>query len=243
MLHDTDSQLTDARDAEMAAYRPLSKLAVVGLIWGLFALTALVDPLMWLIPILGIVINGLALWRLIRFTPQLLGRKVALIGLMLSILLGFAAPINWYGHRFMLDREARQVAGVWFEFLCRGEAQAAHQLTIHPDHRQPLDGGLAQFYKQSDHWQGELDVYRQTPLIHFLERSGENAQCRYYQTNGFGHRPRQQVVYAVWVVTYDDDGEKKSFFVKLELARASLDSGQADWVVSRATGGGFPPGW
>ena len=42
-----DVHITDSQDAELAEYRPLAGQAVLGLICGLLAPLAVVDPLLW----------------------------------------------------------------------------------------------------------------------------------------------------------------------------------------------------
>ena len=243
MSRDSVSQFNDGWDAQIATYRPLSKLAVAGMIWGMFAAAALIDPFLWIVPALGLLMNSLALWHIAGNVPELLGRKAALVGLSLSILFGIAAPTQWYGYRFMIDREARQVAEAWFEFLARGEVHKAHQLTVHPKYRQPLDDKLAQFYQETAHWRGELNDYRQIPLIRFLEQHGKNAVVRYYQTRGFQRKPEQEIVYLRYEVTYGQSDQEDSLLVDLELHRVSLEDGRVDWLVEHAQSGNLPKGW
>ena len=81
-----DVHITDPQDAELAAYRAVAGQAVVGLIFGLLAPLALVDPLLWAVPALGVLLSGWALRRIRRSEPALAGRKMALAGLVLSLL-------------------------------------------------------------------------------------------------------------------------------------------------------------
>ena len=56
-----DVHITDPQDADLAAYRALAPQAVVGLIFGLLAPLAMVDPLLWAIPLLGTILSALGL--------------------------------------------------------------------------------------------------------------------------------------------------------------------------------------
>ena len=65
-----DVHITDAEDAELAAYRALAGQAVLGLIFGLLAPLALVDPLLWGIPALGVLLSGWAIRRIKKSDPR-----------------------------------------------------------------------------------------------------------------------------------------------------------------------------
>lgn len=243
MSTEPPSTLTDAWDAEIAAYRPLSKLAILGLVWGVLSATAVVDPSTWPVPALGIVINGLALWLIARNSTELLGRKAALIGLVLSILFAVAGPTQRYSYRFMLDREARRFARAWFEFLSRGEVLKAHQLTLRPEDRSPLDDGLDWLYDEIPERQEQIKRYRNEQPVRTLQALGERALVRYFQTESMRRDSGKDVVYQLYAVTFDDADEKKTFFVRLELHRLDLADGRANWMIELAVGDVVPKGW
>ena len=52
-----DVHITDPHDADLAAYRALAPQAVAGLIFGLLAPLAMVDPLLWALPALGTIFS------------------------------------------------------------------------------------------------------------------------------------------------------------------------------------------
>jgi len=243
-------RLTDGQDAEIAQYRALSGLAATGLILGLLSPFWMIDPLLWLLPVppVGILFSLLALRQIMLNAPVLVGRKAALLGLTLSLLFGTAAPTNWLCYRWAVCREARQFARQWFDFLARGQPQKAYQLTLHPRYRPPLDDqALQDTYRQGSAAQKELENYRTQPLIHALTALGERAQIRYYQTDGMVHTGEKDVVFQVYAVTYQDPqaggtGEKKSFFVSLELYRLRLKDRRAEWQLGRTDGGLKPAG-
>jgi len=210
----------------------LSGWAVAGLIFGLLAPVAVIDPMLWLVPPVGIVLSGLALRQIARRAPETLGRKAALWGLTLSIFFGTAAPANWFGYRWMVRREARQFASAWFEFLIHDQPHKAYQLTRHPKYRQPLGDELWEFYRGDPRWEGQLIAYVDRPLVHTLLALGEKAQVRYYETAQEDYTGQNAEVFQVYAVTYDDGGEKKTFFVALKMERIKLESGGANWRLA-----------
>ena len=73
MTDDVRPHLTEHEDTDFAQYHALSKAAVAALIMGLLAPAAMVDPLMWAAPALGVFFGGWALWKIAQNAPELTG--------------------------------------------------------------------------------------------------------------------------------------------------------------------------
>ncbi|MHC4177154.1 MAG: DUF4190 domain-containing protein [Planctomycetota bacterium] len=240
-----EPRLIDGEDAEIAQYRALSGLAVTGLIIGLLSPIWMIDPRLWVVPgpVFGIVFGSMALWQIKRKAPALIGRKAALVGLVLSLLFGTAAPADWLGYRWAVRREARRFALQWFDFLANNQPHKAYQLTLHPKLRQPLeDKALEDHYRQGSHAKEELDNYRSQELIQALTDLGKRARVRYRQTDSQGHIGSKDVVNQTYEVTDKDQrpGGKRPFSVSLSLERLVLDNGRAEWQIAGAQDGPTP---
>ncbi len=233
-------RLTDLQDAEIARYRAVSVPAVVGLILGLLAPLAMLDPLLWIEPPLGVLVGALALWQVSQHTPVLLGRKAAVVGLTLSLFFATAAPTNWMVFRYLVRREARQFAGYWFEYLAHDQPHKAYQLTVHPTYRRPLDEDPRELLSDDPRWQTNLEDYVSEPLVRALLALGEKAQVRYYDSKGQKHNSERDLLSQAFAVTYHEAGERKTFFVGVELERVKLPGGRACWYVSAANDGFVP---
>lgn len=230
--------MSDPHDAEVAEYRALSTLAVVGLIFGLLSAAALVDPFAWCLPLLGVLFSLGALRRIARAEPALVGRKAALIGLVLALLMGSTALGQWGGTRYLLRRQARQFATVWFDALRGQQPQVAHQLTQRPKIRRPLDAALWEFYRTGPDRREQLEEYTAQPLVHTLLALGEGARVRYCGTRAVGRYASGFSVFQIFAVTFDQAGRRTTFFVGVDARRtAPDDSGKADWYLAGAKGG------
>jgi hypothetical protein len=247
MCPDLKLRLPDGSDAEIAQYRALSGLAVAGLVLGLLSPLWMIDPLLWLLPVppLGILLSALALRQIRLAAPVLVGRRAALVGLLLSVFFGAAAPANWLCYRWAIRREARQFAHQWFDLLAHDRPQQAYQLTQPPKYRPLLGGNTLQgLYRAGSPARKALDDYVSRQLIRTLLALGERAQVRYYQTDGFTHTGQKDVIFQTYAVTYHDptSGEKKTFFVSLHMERVKLDTGRAGWQLMRTEDGFKPEG-
>jgi hypothetical protein len=238
-----DVRITDRQDAELASYRALAWQAVLGLIFGLLAPLAMVDPLLWAMPILGTIFSWWGLRRIKNYPAEFLGRKIALAGLTLSLLFLAAAPSDWFAYRRIVRGEARQFSALWFKYLAQDEPQKAYQFTVVPQLRLRLDDHLWAGYRASSDLRDALEKYVESPLVRTLLALGPKAQVRFYDTVGQTHQDNDDWVDQCYAVAYEEDGEKKSFFVVVSMVRRELGSGAAEWRIVRTDGGFRPEGW
>ncbi len=224
--------LTDHDDRTVDEYRAVSGWAVAALILGLLGPLALVDIWLSLIPLAGIVVAVVALVRIAVLTPALTGRKTALAGLFLSTLCISAAGADYVVYWQSVHREAQRFAKVWFAFLAEGRPEKAHQLTLAPQVRQPLNETLAEFYRENEDWQEDLERYIRQPVVARLLALGSRARARYHATEASGRGARLVVARQLFTVIYDDaKQDARSFWVRLTVERGRFEYGQAAWRI------------
>ncbi len=78
-------RVTEQTDEQVAEYRSISGWAVAGLIIGLLSPLALVDPLLWAVPIVAGMVCVRAFGQIKQKAPAMIGRKAALVGLWLAV--------------------------------------------------------------------------------------------------------------------------------------------------------------
>ncbi|MBN2474614.1 MAG: hypothetical protein JXB62_08395 [Pirellulales bacterium] len=242
MCNEVPSERTGFRDAQIAEYRALSAPAVAGLMLGLLAPLAMIDPLLWIVPLVGTFVSGSALWRIARNAPVLSGRRAALTGLVLSLVFATAGPTGWAGYRWLIRREARQFALAWFGFLRHDEPHKARQLLTNPVYRPPLGDQLSDLYRDDPNWAEELKSYVARPLVRRLLDLGEKAQVRYYDTTAQKQVAGHDMVDQRYTVTYDEDGKRRAFFVAIKLLRTRLGTKWANWRITQAEMDTVPDG-
>lgn len=235
MFEDVESleaRLSDAHDSEVAQYKAVSGLAVTALIAGLLAPLALVLSVAQVIPPTGIVLSALALWQIFRKAPALIGRKAAMFGLVSSVLFAAAVPSQQIVYRCLMYSEARQFTALWFDMLRRNQPYMAYALRESPAYRQTLtEESRGDFSDPRE--REEFDNWLARPAIKSLLILADRAQVRLYENQRYFTEHDRDAVDQVYAVTYQEDGQKKSFFVRLSLRRSQLaDSNQHDWYVA-----------
>ena len=228
---------------ELPNYRPVSVPAMVGLLLGLASPLAVLHPVVWFVPALAVVVNAYALLSIDRSGP-VIGRSAAAWGLALALLFGTLAPARVYSYDYFQKQDARRFAGAWFEFLRRGEPHKAYQLTLAPTERTLDDEHLTTAYRDIPALREGLKRYVETPLVRTLLALGERAEVRRYDTEKAATDKRNDLVEEVYAVTYEEDGQTKSFFIKLTLVRNLKDlQGPPRWHLQSAEGGYRPQSW
>ena len=238
-----DVHITDSQDVELAEYRSLAGQAVLGLIFGLLAPLAMVDPMLWSIPVLGLCFSWWALRRIQSGDTGIAGRKMAITGLAFSLLFLAAAPADWLVYRWLVRNEARQFSALWFEYMTQDEPQKAFQLTTRPQTRRPLDDKLWAYYRNDPRQREKLESYVQDPTVRTLLALGPKAQVRFYQTASQERDGKSDLVAQWYAVTYEEKNERKSFFVRVRMLRSLFADGKAGWRILKTEGGGRPDGW
>jgi hypothetical protein len=220
----------------------LSGQAVVGLALGMLSVGAMIAPPLWLLPAAGLLFSARALWRIAAARGALVGRKVALAGLFLSLLFGCTALAEHFVYRWFLQREAGQFAQHWFDFLRRDEPMKAYQLAVPPDRRAPFDEKLAGVFddrrKRSD-----LQGYLRQPEVRALLALGAKATARLHRIGyAWRHRGLQYIEMYYGATYQDEDGRKKTFFVRMVLARMPIEKRQqAGWYIASSELAKRPP--
>jgi hypothetical protein len=240
---DPVASLHEPADEERAQYRPLCGWAVAAAVLGGLSVVALVDPLGWILPAAGVAAGLAALGRIARNAEELSGRTLAWAGLGLSLFFAAATPAEWLTYRGLLRGEARQFAAGWFALLRDDQPQMAHQLTLPPDERQPLDGPLWKIYREVPELRQMLVGYVEDRLVRTLLALGRQADVRFYSIEDQERLSDRDLLAAVYAVSYQERGQKKTFFLRLHLARLRRSrgknwlTGHANWQLVRVEGG------
>ncbi len=133
-------------DGEVARYRAVSAWAIAALLLGLLSPLAFVGPVLWSLPLLCIAVALVAMWKISASAGELVGWSLALLGLLLALLFGLAAPAHTLTRQYWLESRAEAFADEYIELLRQGRPFAAYQLMLYPTLRKPLNTELPADY-------------------------------------------------------------------------------------------------
>jgi hypothetical protein len=115
-----------------SGYRPVSGLAVAALVMGVLSALALTSPLLWGLPLLGVLLAVVALRDVSREGAEKAGRAAALAGLALAIGFGMQALTGRLVARWLMADRARAVTAAWLDAIRDGKLVEARGM-VAPD--------------------------------------------------------------------------------------------------------------
>lgn len=208
-------------------YRSYSTLAVLGFGLGLISPLAFGSPVLYVVPVFGLLTSVWALRRVQAAAPELLGKTLAQLGLLLAIVCGVGAATRDGTARYVLERDAWQFGSVFFEYLRRGEPEKSYLLTVDQVFRPALDDDeklWRELELQPSHQQG-LRAFVLSPDVRAVLELGAGATVRPYmilksvKTKTPDGRA-SKVMNLLYAVTYEEQGKKKSYYVTLKVERS-----------------------
>lgn len=198
-------------------YRPVSSLAIAGFLVGCLSPLAYAHCALWLIPWLAVVVNAVALRRIAAESGQMLGRRGALIGLVLGLICGIGAPLQYVIYSHQLRADAINITEQWLKAVRDDKPEVAHQLNMTPISRFPIDDQLIQRYPPD-----LLDVlhkYAERPAVQLLLKLGKRPRVRYYMNYQVWSDHFGEYVSDDYALTLHQGGQPYTFFVRVSCAR------------------------
>jgi len=109
-------------------YRPVSSLAVAALFVGCVSALALVSPVFWVVPLVGVTLALVAVRDVTRSGMAKAGGLAAVAGLALALGFGAQAVTAAATARWLAASRAEAAAGFWLEALCDGRTDDARSM-------------------------------------------------------------------------------------------------------------------
>ena len=224
---------SEAGDPIVEGYSTISGWAVAAVIVGVLSATALVSPLLWLVPAVGIGIALAAMWRINRSRGDLIGWNMALLGLLLSLMFIVAGPVRTVSRQIWLRARAEQFADGFMNLLQQQQSYLAHQFTLGPDSRHLAVPDLPELYEKDEKM---LDGYKaflkrepaKTLLTEGKRAKFERGSSEVLEDDG------NDAVGVRYHITAPDAGGSKNFDASLILERSLSHAGGAEqWQVVR----------
>jgi len=232
------SELDVSDDLEQSeSYSTVSLWAVVSLSLGLASALVLVHPLLAFIPALAVATSLAALRQIEHYKPAYVGRRAALAGLALAVFFVAAFLSRWVVEYRVAATQARRFGARVVELLATGNPMEAHQLTLGAASRMAPDESMLELYRADRAMSDGLRSFTEEPVVRVLLELGEQARVRFYATDMVQASGDDAIVSQIFAVTYEENGERKTFFVRLLLARERRPGeSQPHWKLIKVLG-------
>lgn len=218
-------------EPERESYRAVSGWSVAALLLGLGSVAAFGGPLLWVVPLAGVVAALVAMHKIGNSPGELIGRNVALLGLLLAMLFGVAAVTRTYSRQHWLERRGELFASEFLRLLQKGDSYAAHQLTVQPGVRKPLGADGEEAYasdpESKSRYQAFIAREPNRTLLQSPDRAAEIESVRFTGSDSAG----DYLDVIVRVTTADSAGQTHDRG-KLILLRSISTSGDSErWQI------------
>jgi len=229
---------------DIVEYRAISATAIVGIVLAVVSVITFAHPVFWIVPVVAVVVCLVALWQIARHAPELIGRRAAIIGLALSIVLGIAAPTR---HFILVVRsrfEARQLALFWLNAVRQHDLKQAVEF-MRDVSVQKLSGEEDEVIEREGPMgpraRGPLPI---TQVVRAIEELGESAEIRYIDVEEQTASSSNEKIVSLWEVSAQHDGKPKSMRVRLWVDRnARAPRSVREWRVASAQFVDKAPEW
>ena len=147
--------ITDTVEYDDEDYRPISTLAVLSLVAGCSSVLALINQILWVVPLLAVSLSIAAIRDTSTQGSQKSGRGIALIGLALSVGFGVQSFAVFSGNTLIDRSRARETVSRWHRVIRAGDWDMAYGFCapgIVPLDEAHLEGG-----NHDEHHHDEVD--------------------------------------------------------------------------------------
>lgn len=209
----------------------VSRLAVAALVLGILSLAAVTSPVMWMLPIIAVLVSGLALRTLAARRTAQRGRALALIGLTLACFLGGFAPVRHFHRQRVLFAQARTCAEQWFDLIRVGRTMDAHRLQLgyaeRSDAAATLGGPAATEMRRS-----QFEAFVTNSPVKELARWGVEGQVGFRGDLRIDSFESTDVVTQRFELTKKTDPEHRLIVVDIALVRQVFpEQAESRWQV------------
>ncbi len=219
-------------DRETIEYRAVSGWAIAALVLGMLSAAAIFGPLLWFIPALGMLAAIIALRRIRAADGELTGRNLAILGLLLAVLFGIAAPARAITRRHWLAQRAEAFTGRFLELLEEGHGHAAHQLTVHPLQRKPLTSALPASYANDPESQRAYEGFAAREPAHALLAHGAGATVELLKIEVLPSDERGDSAVVRYRIDFKEGGITRNINVALIVERPAPRGGRDEqWQI------------
>ena len=218
----------------------LSVWAILSAVFGALGFFALVNLGFLVFAVFGFFASIVALITISRMGGELQGKKIAALGLTLSLAASISGPLRSYVYERAFDKQADLFVKAWFEAVKNEDWAVAHQMT------QPYWGRsvFATHQDEIRYWRGLLNneeevhstahSYLCNPTILTIKELGDRIKPSYYATTATNLTASDESTIRVYAFTIEPetpDGKKQTFFLSFVLERVMRKTPQGETLV------------
>jgi len=222
-----------SEEERLSGYRSVSLLAVVALLLGLLSPVALVNAVLWAVPILGLIVAAAAYRAIVRAPDRMTGRGMALVAIGLCTLFLSLATAHSFSRTLWLRHEGRQFMDLWLELIRRQELQKAHQLHLPKPQRAGGNIPLANYYQNDERARQRLEAFVQQQPQQTLLAHAESLRFEHLRHNSSLQTRDGDYVQHIYRASFEDAGRRRWIDIAVSAVRKTSGlAGRGAWRIT-----------
>jgi hypothetical protein len=219
-------------DATEIEYRKISPLAIVTVGLGLCSSLVLAHVLMWWLPIVTALVATAALRSIDRNPSGLTGKRLAIVGLCLSLFFFAWAVSRLVISNRVAKTQAQEIASKWLTIIREGDYYLAHQWVISTYRRQRGNVSLSEFYNSNADAKKDFLAFDRKVVQDVLKGFDDGDRFEFRKAGAVRGDDARRVV-EVFFDVYPDGGAARPLSIQVER-RVDSDMGVAMWQILSA---------
>jgi hypothetical protein len=223
-------------DPSVSEYRPISGWAIAALLVGLASFVALFHPLLWAVPMVGVAVSLVALRRISRSDVPVVGRKLALVGLVFALLYGVAAPVRMATRDYWLCSRAERLANEFLGYIRSKKTAEAYALTKQSLEKKPLKPAPGSPEAAQPERKSQREMFVSNEPVKTLLSLGSTAQLERLSTTIQSSPGIWRTVSVLYEVHQPDEHNLNPLQVVIYVEQMfDEDSNERWWIVNVTT--------
>jgi hypothetical protein len=219
----------------LTEYRPISGWSLAALFVGLASIAAIFHPLLWSVPMIGVVVSLVALRQIKRSEVALWGRKAALTGLALSLLYGIAAPTRIISRDYWLSARAERLANTFLDLIRSKKTADAFALMRQSLEKKPLKPAPGSAEAAQPEPKSQREVFASTEPVKTLLALGSTAKIDHLSTSVVSGPGVWQAVSVLYEVHPPDEHSLNPLQVVIYVEQTFDDASAERWWIVNVT--------
>lgn len=231
------SRFHESAETEVVQYRAIEPLAVLCILFTLLSFWAALDLVGCFFAVPAIVFGLISLNRIKNRPEVFIGRKVAVLGLGLTILFTSTGVARHFTTECMIRRQAKTIGQEFLELIANDRPELAFQWTLPQKQRSGSALSIWEFYRFHDELAEKLQEFVGKKDIRALLAIGADAKIHPVGRAGYTTTSGTESVAQTYAIDFPADGKEKTFFFGILLRRFPSKTGTPEWMVVDYTGG------
>lgn len=223
--------LSESAESQYEGYRSVSRMAVFALVLGVLSPAALIHPVLFAIPWIGLIVSWRALHNVARPDSSATGYGLAMGGFILAAVFGSWGPAKTVMEHTILTRQAREFCEDWIELVRDGRLQDAHRWMLAPIQRPDPRMPTQQFYEEHVELQQDLEAEFTNEPGNLIASDGKQGVLHYLGVDHISGETTDREMDLIFEITFDNsDRPPIRFLISL---RRVVEDGVTRWQVMR----------